>query len=67
VIVLGSLMLMFIFNSTINSTFGVTSRLSLAFMVGVVVVGIIWYVGAFILNRNHGIDLSLAYREIPPE
>ncbi len=67
VIVLGSLMLMFIFNSTINSTFGVTARLSLTFMIGVVVIGIIWYVGAFILNRNHGIDLSLSYREIPPE
>ncbi|HEY6406411.1 MAG TPA: APC family permease [Ktedonobacteraceae bacterium] len=67
VIVLGSLMLMFIFNSTINSTFGVTSRLSLAFMVGVVVVGIIWYISAFILNRNQGVDLTLAYREIPPE
>ncbi|GAC1660214.1 MAG: APC family permease [Ktedonobacteraceae bacterium] len=67
VIILGSLMLMFIFNSTINSTFGVTARLSLTFMIGVVVIGIIWYVGAFILNRNHGIDLSLSYREIPPE
>ena len=67
VIVLSSLMLMFIFNSTINSTFGVTARLSLTFMIGVVVVGIIWYIGAFILNRNQGVDLRLAYREIPPE
>lgn len=67
VIVLGSLMLLFIFNSTINSTFGVTARLSLSFMIGVVVVGILWYAGAYFLNRNRGIDVSLSYREIPPE
>jgi len=67
VIVLGSLMVMFIFNSTINSTFGVTARLSLSFMIGVVVVGIIWYVGAYFLNRSQGVDLGLTYREIPPE
>ena len=67
VIVLGALMALFIFNSTINSTFGVTARLSLSFMIGVIVVGILWYVGAYIVNRNRGIDLGLAYREIPPE
>ncbi len=67
VIVLGALMLMFIFNSTINSTFGVTARLSLSFMIGVVVVGIIWYAAAYFLNRSQGVDLGLTYREIPPE
>ncbi len=67
VIVLGALMLLFIFNSTINSTFGVTARLSLSFMIGVVVVGILWYVGAYFVNRNRGVDVGLAYREIPPE
>ena len=67
VIVLGALMLMFIFNSTINSTFGVTARLSLSFMIGVIVIGIIWYVVAYFLNRSQGVDVSLAYREIPPE
>lgn len=67
VIVLGALMALFIFNSTINSTFGVTARLSLSFMIGVVVVGILWYIGAYIVNRIRGIDLGLAYREIPPE
>ena len=67
VIVLGTLMLMFIFNSTINSTFGVTARLSLSFMIGVIVIGIIWYVVAFFVNRSQGVDVSLAYREIPPE
>ncbi|HLL80772.1 MAG TPA: APC family permease [Ktedonobacteraceae bacterium] len=67
VIVLGSLMLLFIFNSTINSNFGVTAQLSLSFMIGVVVVGVLWYIGAYILNRSRGIDVGLAYREIPPE
>ncbi len=67
VIVLGALMLLFIFNSTINSTFGVTARLSLSFMLGVVIVGILWYIGAYFINRGRGVDVSLAYREIPPE
>jgi len=67
VIVLGSLMLAFILNSTINSTFGVTAKLSLSFMIGVIVVGIIWYVAAYLLNRGRGVDISLSYREIPPE
>ncbi len=67
VIVLGALMLMFLMNSTINSTFGVTARLSLSFMIGVIVVGIIWYVVAYFLNRSQGVDVGLAYREIPPE
>ena len=67
VIVLGALLLLFIFNSTINSTFGVTARLSLSFMIGVVIVGVLWYIGAYIVNRSRGIDLGLAYREIPPE
>ncbi len=60
VIVLGALMLMFIFNSTINSTFGVTAQRSLEFMIGVIVVGIIWYVAAYFLNRSQGVDVSLA-------
>lgn len=67
VIVLGSLMALFIFNSTINSTFGVTAQLSLSFMIGVVVVGVLWYIGAYFLNRSRGINVGLAYREIPPE
>ena len=67
VIVLGALMLMFIFDNTINSAFNVTKSLSLYFMIGVIVVGIIWYVAAYQLNRSQGVDVSLAYREIPPE
>lgn len=64
---LGGLMLMFIFNSTLNTTFGVTAFLSLFFMLGVVVVGVIWYVVAYLINRSKGVDLGLAYREIPAD
>ena len=67
VVVLVGLMLMFIFNPTVNSTFAVTRTLSLDFMIGVVVIGVIWYFGALALNRNKGVDVGLAYREIPPE
>jgi amino acid transporter len=67
VVVLVGLMLMFIFNSTVNASFAVTRALSLEFMIGVVVIGIIWYFGALALNRNKGVDIGLAYREIPPE
>ncbi len=67
VIALGGLMLLFIFDDTINSTFAVTRAISLRFMIGVVVVGAVWYVVAWAVNRNKGVDLSLAYREIPPE
>ncbi len=65
VIALGALMIMFIFNGTLNTTFGVTATLSLSFMLGVIVIGIIWYAVAFMMNRSRGIDLSLSYREIP--
>ena len=43
VIALGGLMIMFIANDTVNATFAVTRGLSLKFMIGVVVVGAIWY------------------------
>jgi amino acid transporter len=67
VISLGGLMIMFITNSSINATFAVTRRLSLDFMIGVIAVGIIWYFGAAAVNKNKGVDVSLAYKEIPPE
>jgi amino acid transporter len=67
VVVLGALLLLFILNSTVNATFAVTRRLSLGFMIGVVVAGVLWYAAAWLLNRSRGVDLGLAYREIPPE
>lgn len=67
VIALGGLMIMFIANDTVNATFAVTRGISLKFMIGVIVVGAIWYVASWALNKRHGVDLALAYREIPPE
>jgi amino acid transporter len=67
VVVLGGLLLLFLFNASVNATFAATRTLSLSFMIGVVVVGIVWYAVAFVLNRSQGVDVGLAYREIPPE
>jgi amino acid transporter len=67
VIALGGLMIMFIANNTVNATFAATRGLSLKFMIGVVVVGAVWYAVSWALNKRRGVDLSLAYREIPPE
>jgi amino acid transporter len=67
VIALTVLMLTFIFNSSINSTFAVTRALSLDFMIGVIVAGAIWYAAARVINKRKGIDLGLVFREIPPE
>ncbi len=67
VIALGGLMIMFIANDTVNATFAVTRGISLKFMIGVIVVGAIWYAASWTLNKRRGVDLALAYREIPPE
>jgi amino acid transporter len=67
VVALGGLMIMFITNPAINATFAVTRRISLQFMIGVILIGIVWYFSAKTINKNKGIDVSLAYKEIPPE
>ena len=67
VIALGALLLLFIFNQTISAQFAVTAHLSVEFMLGVVIAGALWYVGAYLVNRRRGINLNLAYKEIPPE
>ncbi|WP_424535323.1 APC family permease [Sphaerisporangium viridialbum] len=67
VLSLGALMITFIADDTINSMFAVTRQLSLWFMFGVVATGVVWYVAARLINRSRGVDLSLVYREIPPE
>ena len=61
------LMLTFIFNSSINSTFAATRGLSLDFTIGVIVAGAIWYAAARLINKRKGVDLGLVFREIPPE
>jgi amino acid transporter len=67
VIALGTLLLIFVLNSSISATFAVTRRLSLEFMIGVVLLGVIWYAAAWQINKRKGVNLALAYREIPPE
>ena len=67
VLVLGAFAYEFLFNSVINATFAVTRQLSLEFMIGVPIIGIIWYAAAYYINRQRGINLSLAYKELPPE
>ena len=67
VISLGALMVLFIFNKSISAQFAVTAHLSVGFMLGVVVAGALWYVGAYLVNRRRGINLNLAFKEIPPE
>ena len=67
VLVLGGFVYEFLFNSVVNATFAVTRQLSLIFMIGVPIIGIIWYAAAYLLNRSRGIDLALAYKELPPE
>ena len=64
---LGGMMLMFVLNSTINGAFGVTRDISLIVMGSVIAIGTVWYVAALMYNRSRGIDVSLAYAEIPPE
>jgi amino acid transporter len=67
VIALTGLLGLFLFNDAINATFAATRALSLKFMIGVVVVGTLWYLGAVLYHRNRGVSLSLAYKTIPPE
>ncbi|MGN6793700.1 MAG: hypothetical protein ACTHJW_15040, partial [Streptosporangiaceae bacterium] len=67
VVALGVLMGEFVLNSSISATFAVTRALSLEFMLGVVVLGAIWYLFAWRINASKGVNLGLAYREIPPE
>lgn len=67
VVCLGGLLAIFVGNGTVSSAFAVTHTLSIAIMIGVVVLGALWYVGAYLLNRRRGVDLGLVYREIPPE
>jgi amino acid transporter len=66
VVALGGLLGLFLFNSTINGTFAVTRTLSIGFMGGVIALGVIWYAVAYAVQRRRGVDIGLAYKEIPP-
>jgi amino acid transporter len=67
VVALGALMILFIFNKPISTQFAVTAHLSVEFMLGVIAAGAIWYIGAYLVNKRRGVNLNLAYKEIPPE
>jgi amino acid transporter len=54
-------------NKTLVNVYGSTHHLSLYVTGGVLVAGALWYSGAWFVNRRRGIDLSLAYKGIPPE
>ena len=38
-----------------------------AFMIGIVVIGLVIFYGAKYIRRSQGIDIDLVYRELPPE
>jgi len=67
VLVLGGFLYEFLFNSVVNATFAVTRQISLIFMIAVPIIGVVWYLAAYFVNRSRGIDLALAYKELPPE
>jgi amino acid transporter len=67
VISLGALLVLFIVNKSISTEFAVTAHLSVEFMLGVVAAGVLWYIGALLYNKRRGVNLNLAYKEIPPE
>jgi amino acid transporter len=67
VISLSALLVLFITDKSISTTFAVTAHLSLEFMLGVIVAGVLWYIGAVLYNKRRGVNLNLTYKEIPPE
>jgi basic amino acid/polyamine antiporter, APA family len=38
-----------------------------AFMIGIVIIGLVIFYGAKFIRRSQGIDIDLVYRELPPE
>ena len=67
VVVLGGQLFLFVTNDSINSFFGVTRDISLMVAAFVIGSGAVWYVGAWLYNRNRGVDTNLVYRAIPPD
>ena len=59
----GVMVLMFIY----SDTYGLTSPLAREVVIGVLVVSVIWYFVAKAVQRSRGIDVSYAFKEIPPE
>jgi amino acid transporter len=60
-------MLIMIYFYATNSAFGAVTGSSIEFAGIVIGVAILYYIGAWLVARRNGYDLSLAYKEIPPE
>jgi steroid 5-alpha reductase family enzyme len=56
--------LLFIFHTEVGLKYTTETAIYLAAMF---VLGAVWWYIARSMRRNQGIDLSLAYKEIPPE
>jgi len=67
VVVLGGQLFLFVTNNDINSFFGVTRDISLMVAALVIGTGVLWYIGAWVYNRNRGVDTNLVYKAIPPD
>jgi amino acid transporter len=59
----GVMVLMFMFYSAL----GLTSRLAYEVVLGVLLVSVIWYFLAKMVQRSRGINVEFAFKEIPPE
>jgi len=46
---------------------GLPNPITLAFVIGTIVFSVLVYITALLYNKRRGIDLSLIYKEIPPE
>ncbi len=62
-IVGGVMVLMFIF----KDVYGLNSDLAHEVVIGVLVVSIVWYILTKLVQKSRGIDVSYAFKEIPPE
>jgi uncharacterized protein YacL len=57
------MLLMFMFSAAL----GLTSPLAYEVVFAVIAVAIIWYLVAKMVQRSRGIDVTYAFKEIPPE
>ena len=57
------MVLMFIF----YDAFGLNTPLAQEVVIGVLVVSLVWYVLAKTIQKSRGIDVTYAFKEIPPE
>jgi uncharacterized membrane protein (DUF4010 family) len=50
-----------------SDALGLTSRLAYEVVFAIIAVAIIWYLIAKMVQRSRGIDVTYAFKEIPPE